>query len=345
MTNKKLPDKNHYTGISIIIITYNEEDNIKDCLDSLSKLDYPRDKYEVIVVDASTDSTPEIVSEYRDVKIIKSSNGYSRQRNRGWTEALFELVAFIDADTMVTPDYLQVVNRVFKNEKTAVAGGNAYPPPNTSRFGLWVACVGHPAGGAMGLKANMSREQKRPSFVAACNSVFRKKVLQEVYGFDLDFDDGGEDVDISRRIKEKGYRLEYLPDLNLYHKPRRSMKKYIRWNIGVGKSKYNLHHPSLRKLIFQPSFPLWLGVPVAAALSLWNRPLTLGLVGVLGWILYLFILFVTAKPYPHLVKQRKKIKVSFFSVFFIIPVLIYIRQACINIGQLKKWRQQRKALD
>ncbi|MBD3415073.1 MAG: glycosyltransferase [Candidatus Aminicenantes bacterium] len=345
-TVKELTNHNHYSGISIIIITHNEEDNIIDCLDSLSQIDYPKDKYEIVVVDASTDSTPDIVSGYPDVKLIKSQKGFSQQRNTGWRQALFELIAFIDADTIIPPEYLKVVNRVFQKEKKSAAlGGNAYPPSNTNRFGLWVSCVGHPAGGAMGLKANMDQGGKQASFVPGCNMVFRKKALRDVNGFDLSFHDGGEDVEISRRLHSKGYHLEYVPDLTLYHKPRNSLKKFIQWNIGVGVTKYNLQRPSLKKLILQPSFPLWLGILILIVVFLWNQPLTLTLVGLAGWIAYLITLYLFAKPFPHLLKQRKQIKVSFFSVIFIIPILIYIRQVFINIGQLKKWNRERGPFD
>ena len=55
MTDNKFLDNDHFSGISVIIITYNEEKNIKDCLNSLPELDYPKDRCEVIVVDSSTD--------------------------------------------------------------------------------------------------------------------------------------------------------------------------------------------------------------------------------------------------------------------------------------------------
>ncbi len=44
--------------ISVIIITKNEEGNIRECLDSFVKIDYPPTLFEIIVVDASTDQTP-----------------------------------------------------------------------------------------------------------------------------------------------------------------------------------------------------------------------------------------------------------------------------------------------
>ncbi|MCD6516575.1 MAG: glycosyltransferase [Candidatus Aminicenantes bacterium] len=341
MTDYKFLDNDHFSGISVIIITYNEEKNIKDCLNSLLELDYPKDRCEVIVVDSSTDSTPEIVSGYKNVRLIRSRKGFSQQRNMGWKQAVYNITAFVDADTIVPSEYLKIINKAFKNIETAAIGGNAYPPENTNRFGVWAACVGHPAGGAMGFKANMKKGQKKPHFLPGCNSAFRKNSLEAVSGFDPEFYDGGEDVDISRRMRERGFSLEYIPELTVYHKPRNSLKKYIQWNMGVGRTKFNLTHPSLFKLIFQPSFPLWSLLPVALIFLLLNHPFVLAVLAVLGWILFLMTLCLFANPYPHLLKQRKKIGISFLSVFFIVPVLIYLRQVSINIGQLKKWRSHR----
>ncbi len=343
MTDREHLNQHPYHGISVIIITYNEEENIKDCLNSLLKVDYPKDRYEVIVVDSSTDSTPEIVSEYKKVRLIKSRKGFSQQRNKGWNHAVFNIIAFVDADTIVPSEYLKIIDKTFKNKETAAIGGNAYPPENTNRFGIWAACVGHPAGGAMGFKANMKKSQKKPLFLPSCNFAVRKEILEAVNGFDPEFYDGGEDVDISRRIKKLGFSLKYIPELTVYHKPRTSLKKYIQWNRGVGKSKFNLKHPSLLKLIFQPSFPLWALLPVVVIVLLLDRPFVLASFVALAWIFYLTALYFFANPYPHLLRQRQKIGIGFLSVFFTVPFLIYLRQVFINIGQLEKWRLVRKA--
>ena len=71
--------------ISVIVCTYNGGDRIRDCLDALIVQDYPRDKYETIVVDdGSTDRTNKIVSKY-SVKVIKHEKnlGICLARNTG----------------------------------------------------------------------------------------------------------------------------------------------------------------------------------------------------------------------------------------------------------------------
>lgn len=325
-------------SISVIVITYNEEANIRDCLDSLLALEYPPDKHEIVVVDASTDKTPRIVQSYPGVRLIHSAKGFSQQKNVGLDAARFEIVAFTDADCVIPSDWLRVVDRAFQDSRVAAVGGNAFPPPATSRFGRWTACVGHPAGGAIGFDANVRRTKEGVAFVPGCNSAFRKKALLEVGGFDPRFYDGGEDVDVSRRLRQKGFLLDSVPDLTVYHKARGHLKSYLKWNIGVGLTKFNLLEPSLLNLIFQPFFPLWPGAVVLVGLSLfWKNPILAVFLFVGLWCFFLVGLFFGTRPYPLLLKRRKKIGVHLLSCLTVVPLLVLLRQVCINIGQLKKW--------
>jgi GT2 family glycosyltransferase len=331
--------------ISVIVITWNEEKNIRECLDSLMALDYPRDLCEILVVDASTDATPRIVEEYPRVQLIRSDKGFSHQKNAGLARAAFDILAFTDADCVIPRDWLRVIDRAFRDDRLAAIGGNAYPPPGTGRFGRWAACVGHPAGGAIGFDANVSKNEGGISFVPGCNSAFRKAALLDVGGFDPDFFEGGEDVDLSRRLRAKGYFLDYIPELTLYHKPRNTLASYLKWNIQVGITKYSLRRPSLGRLILQPNFPLWsiallLGI---VFVGIKVQPLA-ALVSAAGlWVLFIGALVARAKPFRLLIRRRKRIGVRLITVMTVIPFLIYLRQGCINIGQIGKWRRVRRA--
>jgi GT2 family glycosyltransferase len=332
-------------SISVIVVTYNEEKHIRDCLGSLSALDYPAGRFEVLVVDASTDSTPRIVQEYPRVRLIRSEKGFSQQKNTALKSVAFNILAFTDADCLIPPNWLRVIDRAFRQEKTAAIGGNGYPPPGTRRFSLWTACVGHPAGGAVGFDANVKRDKNGISFVPGCNSVYRKEALLDVGGFDPEFYDGGEDVDISRRLREKGYYLEYIPDLTVYHKPRPTLKSFLKWNIHVGITKFNIRRPRLWQLVLQPSFFVWPLAVLAGFIFMPDSWLVAGLILAGFWLFYLVTLFIFARPYPFLIRRRRKIGVSLVAVLTIIPLLIYLRQVCINLGQIKKLLYSRPRTD
>ena len=253
MKSKKLP----LPGISIIVITLNEEKNIRTCLTSLNKQQYPDENYEIIVVDASSDATPVIAAEFDRVRIIKSKKGFSRQKNTGLRAARFAIVAFTDADCLIPENWLPTIAAAMSDPRITAIGGNALAPPQSDWFNLCVACVGHPGGGAIGFDANAQPGSQGISFIAGCNGAFRKSAITEVGGFGAHFQDGGEDVDLSRRLRQAGYRLDYIPQLTLYHKPHSPFMHYVKWNVGVGVTKFNLQRPSLVKIIFDPRFPLW----------------------------------------------------------------------------------------
>ncbi|MCK9377900.1 MAG: glycosyltransferase [Syntrophobacterales bacterium] len=93
---------------SIIIPTYNEEHDIIETLEALLRLDYP-DK-EIMVVDDSTDRTPDIVRRYADrgVRLIHpGGGGRCEARNIGIREAAGEIVIILNADVHPRPDFLR----------------------------------------------------------------------------------------------------------------------------------------------------------------------------------------------------------------------------------------------
>ena len=325
-------------AVSIIVVTLNEERNIRDCLESLARLDYPRERYDVLVVDASTDATPQIAAACGGVTVIRSPKGFSRQKNAGLRAARFDLLAYTDADCLVPPGWLRAIDRAFRDPRLAAAGGSAYPPPGTGRFGLWTACVGHPAGGAIGFDANVARSASGVAFVPGCNSVFRRAALEDVGGFSPDFEGGGEDVDVSRRLRAKGHFLDEIPDLFVYHKPRATLPEFFRWNIGVGTTKYLLQRPALSRILLGAGSPLWPLLFLGGLLALPGFPWSQIFAVIAAWVMVIAGLLVGTRPYPLLVKRRRRIGVSLVAVLTVVPLLIAVRQAAMTLGQLKKRR-------
>ena len=101
--------------VSVIVLTKNEERNIRRCLDSLSKLDYP--EYEIIVVDSSNDRTPEMARSYRNVRVVRDMDAtFASGRNRGIMESKYDIVAFTDADCII-PSSLLTFSTVLEKSK------------------------------------------------------------------------------------------------------------------------------------------------------------------------------------------------------------------------------------
>jgi glycosyltransferase involved in cell wall biosynthesis len=329
-------DAGDVAPVSVVIITLNENGTSR-LLASLAQLDYPAERYEVIVVDVHGRDTGDR-GDLRRGQGHPLREGYSRQKNAG-LRARGSVLAFTDADCR-SPEWLRTIDRPSGTRRAA--GESAYPPPGTSRFGLWSACVGHPAGGAIGLDANFSQGADGIDFIPGCNSVYRRGVLQDVGGFGPDFEDGGEDVDISRRLRAKGYFFDYVPDLFVYHKPRPTLRAFLRWNIGVGVTKYNLIRPTLPRILLEAGSPLWPAAFLGGLLVLPGFPWPHVIAIVVAWAALVSGLFLGTRPYPLLLKRRRRIGVSVVAALTVVPLLIAVRQAAMNVGMLRKRRRAKK---
>ena len=122
---------------SIIVSARNEERHISSLLDSLLLLEYPKDHYEIIVVnDRSTDATQKILEEYsrrtdtlRIVTITGNTTDMPNKKNalrNAIAVSRNEILAFTDADCIVPAGWLRELSKQFTDSVGAVAGYSPY---------------------------------------------------------------------------------------------------------------------------------------------------------------------------------------------------------------------------
>jgi cellulose synthase/poly-beta-1,6-N-acetylglucosamine synthase-like glycosyltransferase len=118
-----------YPFISVLIPAYDEEDTIIRSLESVLKLDYPKDKFEVIVInDGSTDKTEEKVRQFINktksfkIRLINQENrGKAASLNNGLKNAKGEFFACLDADSFVKPTTLKKMLELYGKEDKNLA--------------------------------------------------------------------------------------------------------------------------------------------------------------------------------------------------------------------------------
>lgn len=330
--------------VSIVTITHNEEKNIEDCITSLLELNYPYGIFEIIVVDSSSDHTRDIVRKFTTVKLVESEfKEFAPKRNIGISAARYGLIAFIDADCTVPKKWLSKIIRKLDNKNVAAVAGNAFPPSNAPFLGKRIACLGKPAGGAIGYDSYAINLDHGINVVATTSTIFKKKVLKLIGGFDEkeNYAAGGEDWNVSQKIREAGYVLEFDPEVTVYHKTR-GLIAFLNWSFRNGKAQ-NLFYDSKKSLfwlLLNPFSFIWLFLILLIILSV--QISVYGFLSALGGIIIVISILVKRKNVKNqairklqlLIKRRKRIGVGIISIFGVVVPLYYLDKMIINIGQL-----------
>jgi glycosyltransferase involved in cell wall biosynthesis len=280
-------------SISVVIPVYNCKSTIAGCLDSLSGQDHP--SYEVVVVDdGSTDGTVEICKTYPVVRIVSVENGGpSKARNIGSKMAQGEIVAFTDGDCIADSQWLKELENGFISPEVAGVGGNQKSPRDETDFGKLVQEVFETLGIVTYYiqAANIIGEtEHNPS----CNSAYRKRVLEEVGGFDERLWPG-EDVDLDIRIRRRGYKLIYNPRALVRHYRPRTYGGFARMMRRYGASAWCLfkRYGLFRTLHYEPIAAV-LGLVFMATMIIW-KPWTVSVLLLPCMVFFLWFFFKTGK--------------------------------------------------
>jgi GT2 family glycosyltransferase len=201
-------------SISIVIPTYSRPGQLADCLRSLSALDYPRDRLEVIVVDDGGNTPLDaVVAPFRSdlaVSLVRQPNaGPAAARNTGAERARGEYLAFTDDDCLPEPGWLTELARVLAEAPESMVGGttlNGAPNLYSTTSQLIVDVV----------YRHYNANPIRARFVASNNMVMPARGFREIGGFDPAFR-AAEDRDLCDRWLQHGKRIIHTPAARVRH--------------------------------------------------------------------------------------------------------------------------------
>ncbi len=199
--------------ISLIIPAYNEEKYIGNCLDHIFKNSHGK-IFEIIVVDNnSSDKTAEIVKRYKNVKLITEiKKGVTRARQKGYKESSGDILAYIDADNLIPPGWIETIMYEFKKDKKLASLSGPYRYYDTSIFInllikiYWrIAMLAYFTIGYMAIGGNFT---------------IRREILEKINGFDTSINFYGDDTDTVRRAHKFG-KTKFKFNFFLYSSARR----------------------------------------------------------------------------------------------------------------------------
>lgn len=214
------------TEISIVIVSYNEEENIGRCLDSLLKLKYPKDSFSILIVDGgSCDKTVDIARSYPVKLLVLPGANVAKCKNTALDMINVDYVAFIDADVIVDQDWLNgLVSTISMAEERVVAVGG----PNLIMQDDYemAKLIGHVQQTFLGSggspQAYSINKMQEVISVSNCNSLYRYSIANK-FRFDEHFNIG-DDLEVNFRLRLNGYKFIYVPSAIVYHRRPRSLK-------------------------------------------------------------------------------------------------------------------------
>jgi len=196
-------------NISIIIPALNEEKMIGRCLESLTRLAFARDQFEVLVVDnGSRDKTPVIADSFKgrlNLKVLQQAGvRISALRNLGAREAMGDIVAFLDADCLAPADWLDRILALAPTAGAGILGAHYLLPEDSS----WVGRTWH-------------RYQEAPksgevSHVPAGDLIMRREDFLNLGGFDETIQTN-EDYELCERARKAGMHVQAFPQIGVIH--------------------------------------------------------------------------------------------------------------------------------
>ncbi len=283
--------------VSVVVGIRNEERFIEECIESLLKLDYPKDFYEITIVDGmSTDKTRDLVQKYPVRLLLNERKNVAAARNLGVENSTGDLVAFTDGDCKVDSQWLKVLVREMQNapDDVVCVGGPNLIFDTDPVFGRVVGYTQETFLGSGGSAQSKNSTKKHyVSSLPNCNAMYKKYAIQEVGGFDEKFI-VGQDGDLNYRIGKRGRKFLYIPEAQVLHHRRGTPKsfsvrmfKYGMWMAELFKK----HGEFVRWYAFLPSIAIIFAVALLIASIIYFTPILFLLA--LGAI-YFSLVFVTS---------------------------------------------------
>lgn len=216
--------------ISVVLPVLNGERTIRECLVSLLRMDYPVERREILVVDnGSTDGTAGIINGFPVHSLWEERRGAPRARNKGINASRGEIVAFTDADCMVSKGWLAELVRAMREEGVGGVAGEIVAHLPRTPAERYAAKVRH---------LSPQKYLARPflPFAVFANLAFRREVFDRIGLLDEALAQGESTDFCTRFFRESGLKLRYAPNAVVFHRHRRTTWEFCQqqWTYGRG---------------------------------------------------------------------------------------------------------------
>lgn len=297
-----------YPKISVIIPVKNDERKIGNAIEGVLNQTIP--PFEIIIVDGhSTDNTASNALKYPVSVIIEDYRTIGGARQVGVETAQGEYVAFTDSDCIPDRRWLENLLKEFQNDIVGVGGGIK----NIGK-GIWEEAIALALdtflGSANSVQDRILKKKQFVSSISGCNSMYRRKDLIDIGGFNKTYS-LNEDTEINLRLQKKG-KILYTPEAIVLHNQERNLIQFCKrmFSFGFGRGKNRL----VDLQIIPPISLVFVFTTI-----LFNHMIFLALVA-----LYIFIVLLFS---VNIVLKTKKIK-----YLITVPPVFLSEHACYSAG-------------
>ena len=209
--------------VSFVVIAFNEAGNIENCLQSILAQSAGPVREVIVVDDASTDGTAELVRQVGDdwpaVTLVRlaANGGRGNARAVGVSRAQGDFVAMVDGDIVLPPHWLE--SCLAAMEGVSAVGGKAVPDGDVAYLFR-----------AFGLRP---RGRRSTMTITGNNGLYRRDVF-EMVGFDPDLAEG-EDIALNHAMVRAGLKTSLVPELTVAHRESKTLAQSLRWLYQSGK--------------------------------------------------------------------------------------------------------------
>lgn len=323
----RIPDPLTYPRISIIVPAYNEEKVIRTTIESLLAADY-QDKEIILVDDGSKDATLDIAMQYSDkIKVVhKENGGKASALNQGMLYATGDIVAIVDADTIIGHSSLKHIAKGMAQENVVAVAGNI-KIRNKVNWLTWCQALEYLSG--IQIMRRGLDYFGAITIVPGALGAFRKKSLEEAGSHDKatlveDFDATLKVLRSGMVVSGSNSAVSYTQAPQKLRDFYRQRKRWYRGNLQVLKRHHDILLNPRFGYLHRLSYPLMaihmLIVPVAS-LMLWGfaaYQILIGNYSFVAFVLLMFIImqFLLSAMAIRMDKDDKKMLV--FSIFMVL---------------------------
>lgn len=223
-------------SFSIIIPTHNRPQQLRQCLEAVVRLDYPKERFEVIVVDDGSELAPAgVIKSFTDslqiALLIQPNAGPASARNYGAQEASGDFLAFTDDDCQPEPNWLRAFAEVLSREPGCLAGGRTINELSNNPFSEASQII------VDIVYRHYNQQPQAATFFASNNMAIARDGFYKLNGFDNAFRTS-EDRDFCARWLQIGGRMVYVADALIGHAHHLSFSTYCQQHFNYGRGAY-----------------------------------------------------------------------------------------------------------